>query len=277
MNQAYLLLDRARIERLPQRLFELGCTTFQSLYQKTAYRSLEEVGPVLVPVTADTPLAQTFFRDWSATCGLWLESQAPQAHVLEHLRSLIHVRVEGDVTVLFRFHDPRIAHLWLAPLSAGERDPLMGPVGVIRLPTMDIHQENPEQRAAQFALEPWLCLSGEQLAHLSSAQRQCFEQRLIEHGQLYFADYFQGLDAVAWQQWAADCQCSAARHGYSAMDDVLIWAGLHAVLGSDFPEAPAHAAYRKHLAEPGTTPRQRLDNLNHELTRHPFTNRESYP
>lgn len=30
MSQAYLLLDRAQIERLPERLFELESTAFQS-------------------------------------------------------------------------------------------------------------------------------------------------------------------------------------------------------------------------------------------------------
>ena len=59
MSQAYLLLDRARIEQLPERLFELESTTFQSLYQTTPYSPLEEVGPVLVPVSPDSRLAQT--------------------------------------------------------------------------------------------------------------------------------------------------------------------------------------------------------------------------
>ncbi|HCS45578.1 MAG TPA: DUF4123 domain-containing protein [Pseudomonas sp.] len=275
MSQAYLLLDRAQIEHLPERLFELESTTFQSLYQTTAYSPLEEVGPVLVPVSPNSPLAQTFFRDWSATCGVWLESEAQEAVVLEHLRSLIHVRVEGDVTVLFRYHDPRIAALWLAQLPACERDRLMGPVRRIRLPELDIHQQNPDQPAAPYADRPWLFLSPEQLEHLSTAQRQRFAQRLIEHCQQYFPEYLQGLDAFALQQWASQCQHRAGRHGYSAIDEVLLWARFHAALGTDFPDAPAHAAYRSMLAEPGVSPEQRLDNLNTELTRQQLTDKES--
>jgi hypothetical protein len=61
MSQAYLLLDRVQIEGLPKRLFELGSMTFQSLYQKTAYGLMEEVGPVLVPVSPNSPLAHAFF------------------------------------------------------------------------------------------------------------------------------------------------------------------------------------------------------------------------
>ncbi|MFL1528987.1 DUF4123 domain-containing protein [Pseudomonas sp. O230] len=276
MSQAYLLLDRAQIERLPERLFELGSTMFQSLYQRTAYSPLEDVGPVLVPVTPNCPLAETFFQEWSATCGVWLESEAQEAVVLEHLRSLIHVRVEGEVTVLFRYHDPRIAALWLAPLAAGERDRLMGPIQLIRLPELDIQQEHPDQPAALYAHEPWLFLSAEQLHHLSTAQRQRFTQRLIDHCQQYFAEYLQGQDASALQQWASHCQQTAGRHGYSAIDEVLLWARFHAVLGTDFPDAPAHAAYRKLLAEPGVSPMQRLENLNAELTRQQLTDKESW-
>ncbi|MHC8348430.1 DUF4123 domain-containing protein [Pseudomonas sp. RT4P38] len=275
MSQAYLLLDRAQIERLPERLFELGSTTSQSLYQTTAYSPLEEVGPVLLPVSPNSPLAQTFFRDWSATCGIWLESEAQEAVVLEHLRSLIHVRVAGDVTVLFRYHDPRISALWLAQLAACERDRLMGPIRLIRLPELDIHQENPDQPAAQYAQEPWLFLPAEQLDHLGAAQRQRFAQLLIEHCQQYFSEYLQGLDDFALQQWASHCQHTAERYGYSAIDEVLLWARFHAALGTDFPDAPDHAAYRRMLAEPGVSPEQRLDNLNAELTRQQLTGKES--
>lgn len=276
MSQAYLLLDRAQIERLPERLFELGSTTFQSLYQKTAYGPLEEVGPVMVPVSPNSPLADAFFREWSATCGIWLESEAQEVVVLEHLRSLIHVRVDGDLTVLFRYHDPRITALWLSPLSASERDRLMGPVRLIRLPELDLHQEHPNQPTAQYAQVPWLFLAAEQLEHLGTAQRQRFTQQLIEHCQLYFCEYLKGLDAFALQQWASHCQNSAGRYGYSGIDEVLLWARFHAVLGTDFPEAPAHAAYRKMLAESGISPKQRLDNLNAELTRQQLTDKEFF-
>ena len=275
MSQAYLLLDRTQIEHLPERLFELGITTFQSLYQTTAYSALEEAGPVLVPVFPDSPLAHAFYRDWSATSGVWLESEAQEAVVLEHLRSLIHARVEGEVTVLFRYHDPRIAALWLAQLPACERDRLMGPVRLIRLPELDIHQENLDQPAAPYAQEPWLILSAEQLEHLGTTQRQCFAQRLVEHCQQHFSEYLQGLNACALQQWASHCQHTAGRHGYSAIDEVLLWTRFQAVLGTDFPDAPAHAVYRSMLTEHGGSPEQRLDNLEAELTRQLLTDKES--
>jgi hypothetical protein len=61
----------------------------------------------------------------------------------------------------------------------------------------------------------------------------------------------------------------------SAIDEVLRWARFHAVLGTDFPDAPAHAAYRSLLAEHGVSPEQRLDNLKAELMRQQLTNKES--
>ncbi|MFJ7795344.1 DUF4123 domain-containing protein [Pseudomonas sp. NPDC096950] len=274
MSRAYLLLDRAQIGHLPERLIALGSTTYQSLYQTTVYSPLEEVGPVLVPVVPDSPLAHLFFQEWSATCGVWLESDAEETVVLDHLRSLIHVRVEGDLTVLFRYFDPRITSLWLADLSSDERGRLMGPLRLIRLPGLDIHQENPDQPAARHAPEPWLSLTAELLEQLSTAQRLRFAQQLIEHCQQHFSECLQGLDDLALQQWASHCQHSAGRHGYSAIGEVLLWARFHAALGTNFPDAPTHAAYREMLAEPGVSPKQRLENLNAELTRQLLTDKE---
>ena len=274
MSQAYLLLDSTQIDNLAHRLFEVAPSVhFHSLYQRTAYSALDEVSPVLVPVTLNSPLAQTFTEQWSATAGIWLESLADEKIVVEHVRSLIHARVEGEVTVLFRFYDPRITALWLAELPAHERAPLMGPIQLIRLPHSVIHQIQTDQPAARYADTPWLFLRAEQLAHLNSAKQQSFAQRLIDHCETYFPDYLQGQDMTA-EQWVAHCQNTAERYGYSAADEIFLWARFQAVLGTDFPQGPAHGAYRLILAEPGVTPEQRLDNLNTELTYQLLTNKE---
>ena len=280
MNQAYLLLDGALIDNLPERLLDQGAnTTFQPLYQHTAYSELADIGPILVPISPNSPLAHIFAREWSATAGIWLESEVDEASVLHHLRSLIHVRVEGDVTVLFRYYDPRITRLWLTGLEPQARDRLMGPIRLILLPKLAhspgfIRQENPEQPIAQYTEKPWLSLTPEQLDHLSEAKRQRFAQQLIEHCQQYFPQCLQGLDHAAQQQWVTTCQLSAERQGYSCADDVTRWASFHAVLGDDFPNAPSHAVYRQILGEPGVLPAQRLDNLSAELARQQLTDKE---
>lgn len=266
MNRAYLLLDRVQIENLSDRLFEMtGGATVHSLYQRTAYSHLESVGPVLIGVVPDSPLAKVFSQEWSATAGIWLESAADESQVQEHLRSLIHARVEGAATVFFRFYDPRITALWLMDLPAPERDRLMGPVRLIRLPESQIHQQT-EQPAIPYADKPWLLLTAEQLDQLNTAKRKCFARQLIEYGQCHFPESLGSLASTALQQWAMDCQASAARSGFSAVDEVFLWVRFCVVLGADFPDGPEHGAYRQLLAEPGFLPRQRLDNLNRALT-----------
>lgn len=278
MNQAYVLLDPAQIEHLPERLFELNAgAQVRALYQHTVYHALASLGPVLIRVQPHSELAQTFTREWAASAGIWLESEAPEQVLCEHLRSLIHARVEGGATVFFRYYDPRITALWLSDLPPSQRDRLMGPVRLIRLPqalhaTGHICQETP-QPAAQYAPIPWLALTAEQLEHLSSAKRQCFTRQLIEHGLRFFPEQLNALHSDALQQWAVGCQQSAARQGYSAIDEVMAWARLYAVLGEDFPTRAEQTVYRQLLAEPGVSPAQRLDNLNSELNRQLLTDK----
>ncbi|TDF82304.1 DUF4123 domain-containing protein [Pseudomonas sp. H9] len=280
MNQAYLLLDGAQIDDLPSRLLELtGSTPYHMLYQHTAYSGLLAVSPLLVPVIPDSPLAQHFAATWRLTAGIWLESEADQAAVVQHLRSLIHARIEGDVSVFFRYYDPRITHLWLADLEPQQRDRLMGPVRLISLPQSllpggVIRQENPEQPIAQYAHRPWLFLPQERVEHLSGAKRQRLAQQLIEHCQQYVPERLQGLDSEAQQLWALDCQRSAERHGFSAVDHVMRWANVYAVLGDEFPDAASHAVYRQILDDKGALPEQRLNNLSAELRRQLFTTKE---
>ncbi|WP_339437858.1 DUF4123 domain-containing protein [Pseudomonas sp. EA_15y_Pfl1_P104] len=280
MNQAYLLLDGAQIDNLSERLLYQGENTkFQSLYQHTAYNKLADIGPILVPVSPSSPLAHIFALAWSATAGIWLESEAGEDVVFQHLRSLIHARVEGDATVLFRYYDPRIMRLWLTGLEPQARDRLMGPIRLILLPELAhdsgcIRQENPEQPIGQYTDKPWLCLTPEQLAQLSEAKRLRLAQQLIEHCQQHFPQCLQGLDHAAQQQWVTTCQLSAERQGYAAADEVTRWASFHALLGNDFPDAPGHAVYRQILTEPGVLPEQRLDNLSAELKRQQLTDKE---
>lgn len=275
MSQAYLLLDRAQIEHLQDRLFELtDGATCHSLYLHTAYSPLDDVGPALVEVSEGSPLADFFWRHWSATAGIWLESEAGLRCVMQHLRSLVHARVEGGVIVLFRYYDPRIAALWLEHLAPPSRDRLMGPVRLIRLAGAEFRQQQPDQPVAQYAETPWLFLTNDELEQLSAAKRQYFTRQLIEHCQRFFPHAMRGLDSEAQQRWALRCQNSAVQHGFSGLDDILRWARLHAELGSDFPDNPDHAVYRQKLTAPGISSAQRLDNLEAELTHQSLTAKE---
>ncbi|NQD95560.1 DUF4123 domain-containing protein [Pseudomonas sp. CrR25] len=268
---SYLLLDGAQIDGLVARIYGLEeSPSLHLLYQQSAYEALAEVGPLLAAVRPHSQLAQIFQQEWQATAGIWLESDASEDDLVEHLRSLIHVRLDGDQTTLFRYHDPRIMALWLGAMKADERDPLMGPVQRIRLPAdsaaeLALLRENKPQVFARYAGRPWLRLSREQLERMNQAKHACFDRRLLTHLQRFFPESLQGMDVAAQQQFAALCRQSAARYGYSAADEVTRWAGLVAELGADFPQAPEHGTYRHLLEQRGPLPAQRLDNLIAEL------------
>ena len=273
MTRAYLLLDSHQIPNLYPRLYELAqLTTPHSLYLTTRYAELAHRGPVLAAVEPNSALARVFAEQWQEKAGIWLESDVDEATLVAHLRSLVHVTLGSDVTAFFRFYDPRITRLWLADLPAGERDRLMGPVRLIRLPNDDgstwlLRQENPDQPFNRYGHAPWLSLSPERLEHLCQGKRTQFAQRLIAHCQRYFPASLQGLAPAAREQWAQGCQHNAARQGDSAEDEVMSWVGLYACLGETFPDAPNHDVFRQLLAERDASPQQRLDNVLDELIR----------
>ena len=269
MTRAYLLLDSNQIPDLYARLFQSAPKAIpHALYLTTRYADLASVGPVLIAVEPNGLLAKTFTEEWQASAGIWLETEAGEADLIAHLRSLVHVQLEGNVSAFFRFYDPRITRLWLADLTDTHRDRLMGPVRSIRLPDgAYIHQINADQPCGQYAATPWLTLSALQLEQLCQGKRDQFNQRMLDHCQRYFPQCLQGLDAQARQQWAQDCQRNAARLGYSAEDEVMCWISLYAHFGAAFPEGPGQEVYRQLLAGRDVTPQQRLDHLLDELTR----------
>jgi hypothetical protein len=269
-RHSYLLLDGAQIDGLVARIYGLEeSPSLHLLYQQSTYEALAEVGPLLVPVRPHSELAQVFNQEWRTTAGIWLESDVSEDDLVDYLRSLIHAQVDGT-TVLLRYYDPRIMQLWLGAMDADERDPLMGPVTRIRLPTdsgaeLQLLRENKPKAYAHYNDRPWLRLSQAQLEQMNQAKHACFDQRLLAHLQRFFPESLQGMDAAAQQQFAALCRQSAAHHGYSSADEVARWAGLLAELGSDFPQAPGHDVYRQLLEQRGPLPAQRLDNLIAEL------------
>ena len=267
MTRAYLLLDSNLIPNLYPRLFELAkITVTHSLYLTTCYAEMASFGPVLVPVEPGSALASTFVDEWETRAGIWLESDANEIHVVEHLRSLIHVRLEGDVSAFFRYYDPCITRLWLADMAEAERDRLMGPVRCIRLPDgFVIHQKKPDQPCGHYAATPWLSLSAQTLEHLCKAQRELFTQHLVVHCQRYFPHCLQGLDAQAQQAWAQGCQRNAARQGYSADDEVMAWASVYAAFGDEFPDGQGHEVYRQLLSQRDASPEWRLEQVLDEL------------
>jgi len=279
----YLLLDGAKIENLPGHLYRLeGNPTFEWLYLTTPYKAVFDIGPVLVVLRANSPLEQMFTAHWQHDAGLMLESDAPMQSLAEHLRSLIHARVSGDVSLLFRFYDPRVLRHWLPALDANERDCKMGPINRVRLPATEDQEEHwivraHRQNAEHYGERPWLYLDEQQLQHLNQAQLEAFDQQLLGHVRTYFPECLTQRSTAEQLAWAAACREGAARYGYSSPSEVTRWAALVAAHGTAFAQAPEHQVYRNLLQQPSLNATQRLDALLEELHRHwLLTDKESF-
>ncbi|MGY2261785.1 DUF4123 domain-containing protein [Pseudomonas sp. SDO55104_S430] len=280
----YLLLDGASIDSLPTRLYRLDSSpTIEWLYHGTPYRALFDVGPALVVLRADSPLEKAFMDHWQHDAGVMLESDAPMLELAEYLRSLLHARVSGGASLLFRYYDPRVMRHWLPALSSAERDRMMGPISRVRLPAKDdqgeqwIVREQDRQNTQQYAERPWLYLDEQQLQQINHGKLEAFDQQLLEHVRTYFPEPLAGLSDAEQQQWAGSCREGAALYGYSAPYDIARWAALVAEYGTAFPQAPEHQAYREILQQQTLNAEQRLDALLVELQRNwVLTDKESF-
>ncbi|MGE1156993.1 DUF4123 domain-containing protein [Pseudomonas kitaguniensis] len=270
----YLLLDGAKIENLPTRLYSLDeAPTLDWLYRATPYQAVFDVGPVLIAVRTNSPLERAFTEHWQHDAGVMIESDAPMEQLAEHLRSLIHARVSGDVSLLFRYYDPRVMRHWLPALGSDEKDRMMGPLSRVRLPAREGQEEQwvvreHRQSAQQYAERPWLYLDEQQLQQLNEGKLEAFDQQLLEHVRTYFPDCLAQRSSAEQQEWAVACRLGAASYGFTAPNEVSRWAAIVAEHGQVFPKAPEHHAYREILQRQTLSAEQRLDALLVELHRH---------
>lgn len=281
-RRSYLLLDGAQIDNLLRQIYQLyEFPECHVLYLGTRYQPLSDVGPVLTRLIPNSRLEQHFFEHWQHTAGIWLESDASEPELVEHLRSLVHAGLRSGVTVLLRYYDPRILRRWLPELPSDQRDRVMGPILSIRLPAFNVGDcaleilRGNKISAARYNNTPWLRLDDEQIAMLNRAQLEEFDQRLLAHMEKHFPDCLVGRDMTARLAWATACREGAHAYGYSAADEVVQWANLCAVLGSDFPEAPEHGAYRQILIKQQLSSEQRLERLALELQSQLLTGKDA--
>lgn len=276
-SQHYLLLDGAQIDDLFRRVYELeAAPEFHLLYQQTQYADLADVGPMLIRAESDSDLYSEFQTHWMRNAGVALESAMPEALVVEHLRSLVHLRGGGETTLLFRYYDPRVLRLWLGSLGHAELARFMGPISAMQVFDPDtgltkLYQSPGQDEGQVYDRNPWLHLSSEQLDVLNGARQQAFDQRLIEHVNRWFPECLAGADDQQRRQWAAQCRGRAAQYGYSSANEVARWSGFVALMGIDFPDALEHEAFRQVLSRRQITATQRLDEIMVEIQRHMLT------
>lgn len=267
----YLLLDGAQINDLIQIIYQLEpAPEFSRLYDGTRYAELADAGPILIATNRGSLLNQYFEKQWYMTAGVALASRAPIDELVQHLSSLVHVSVSGGVTVLFRYYDPRILHLWLTDMSDEQRDSALGPVEQVRLwggaGWQDFHS-SASTDAQCYADTPWLQLNSDQLAGLNQAKQHAFAQKLLEHVDTWFPECLANLGTDERDDWVRICCARANEYGFSAAADIVRWAGLMALCGRDFPERGEHANYRALLQQPGILPAEKLDAIRLEAQR----------
>lgn len=276
-NQSYLLLDGAHIDNILKRIYDLEpAPEFHLIYQQTRYAELADVGPVLVRAEQGSALLREFQFLWEAAAGVALDTSMPESTLVSHLRSLIHLRTNADVILLFRYYDPRILKAWLPNMNEAERARVLGPISNIHLrfsatEPLQTYQNPTLTEGQVYNDKPWLRLDSDQLALLNVARQQYFDQRLIEHVNQWFPTCLANAEAEQRQQWAVKCRSRAAEYGYSSASEVARWAGCVALMGVHFPEAPEHASFRQLLSQPQATPMQRLDKVMMEIQRHLLT------
>lgn len=270
-TQHYLLLDGAQIDDLMHILYQLEpAPEFHRLYDGTRYAELAEVGPVLIATDHNSFLTQHFKKHWSTTAGVTLNSRAPADELIQHLTSLVHVSVNGGVSVLFRYYDPRILYLWLTDMCDRQRNSILGPVEQFQLWAQGGwygFSRSAPSVAQHYAETPWLQLSDAQLARLNQAKQQVFEQALLEHMDKWFPDCLANAGASERQDWARACCLKANEYGFSAAADIVRWAGLLGICGADFPNASEHVSYRALLQQAGMLPTEKLDAIKLEAQR----------
>jgi pSer/pThr/pTyr-binding forkhead associated (FHA) protein len=90
---------------------------------------LDETGPSLVVPKADVRLLPELARSaWGTGRVCFLSSRQPFEVVRAHLRAYYLARTSDGRGFFFRFHDPRMLHLYLAGCSAEEALQFLGPV-----------------------------------------------------------------------------------------------------------------------------------------------------
>lgn len=103
----WLLLDPGCHREALARLYENEPDAEKTiLFLKTALKESNEISPWLAPISRDSPMERWIIGANPPGWGLYLASDAPFEEVLDHLRSLVIARRDGE-KVVFRFWDGR--------------------------------------------------------------------------------------------------------------------------------------------------------------------------
>jgi hypothetical protein len=124
----FALLDGARDDRVLDLLRNSG-ERYQSLYEGTQGRELDNWAPYLVELPKDSRLLLWLLHEgWGKSWGVCLTSGATFLEMRRHFRHFLLVDGEDGKQAYFRFYDPRVLRLFLPTCSPQERREFFGPV-----------------------------------------------------------------------------------------------------------------------------------------------------
>ena len=131
-QQLYVILDAARVEKMPAQLFELEENPeYFSLFFGTPQAQLIDVAPYLVKVDIESRLlAWMLDEGWGNSWGIFLTAAEDVTldALFKHLRSLLKVKDPDGKELFFRFYDPRVLRIFLPTCNFQEMMQIFGPV-----------------------------------------------------------------------------------------------------------------------------------------------------
>lgn len=257
------MLDGAAIDDLIKTIYQLNNSPeLDILYLNTPYAELQEISPVLVKIQLNDKLYQTFITQWQASAGIHLIAKGDIYTLGNHLRSSLHAKINGQVT-LFRFYDPRILALWFETITEQQRSKFMGAITKLYLPSPStgelIEYNNTNHLVCVTPSTIWIELTDQQLDHLTQAKITKLKQQILKDLTDCYPQQIESLSTEQQQQLITSSIAKANQYGSDSAMDILLWSILLLHKGLDFPEAKAHQDYQQLLNNRKDPPNIRLD------------------
>jgi hypothetical protein len=241
-HQAYVLLDGATLNHLPERLKQLSpATSALALYDCAPFTALRDISPMLVAIPhPDDPVFQFYLQQAGDESGVLLFSSASAHEVAQHLRQLLTVELPEGLPVVLRLADAAVAH---ALFGSGDQR-LFGPVAcVVAADSVDAswHRHQPlrlpsPELSALYRLSP----------ELNEALDRADRRRALLELDAHLLKHFPGRHGgeIVAQRWPRLEQLAAEANalGLSSQSELFYYANLMAWLdGAALEQHPAIA------------------------------------
>jgi hypothetical protein len=128
-RDVWMIVDGARDRRIFWILREFHLEHY-CLYAGALPPALEAAAPYLVQLDHDDEDTRRFLgHAWGNSWGVFLECDAHQNTLRQHLRGFLMVRDPTGNRLVFRYYDPRVLRIYLPTCNEEELTRLFGPIG----------------------------------------------------------------------------------------------------------------------------------------------------